>query len=132
MKKLTRPQTAIAIVVAAVVIGGSIYAYTEKKKAYDKEQRCLSLEGEIFRLARERKEINAQLDQLVVTDKSDYAASIFMENRGRISELMARNNSLADQIYGGSGFFPALINECGRPRAAKIVANNPDLFPTTP
>jgi hypothetical protein len=129
MKKLTRPQTAIAIVVAAVVLGGSIYAYTEKKKAYEHEQRCLSLEGKLVKLGREIKENNAQLHQLVITDGSGYAASVFMLNKGRIEELMARNNSLGAEMYGGSAFYPTLIKECGQPRAAKLVKNNPDLFP---
>ena len=133
MKRLTRPQTAIPCAVVAVVIGGSIYAYTENKKAYDHEQRCLSLEGELIRLAKEKKEVNDQLDQLM-TDKygSDYANSVFMQSRERIIELMARGSSLQEQMIGNNGWAPALRNECGDPRFAKVVRTYPDLFPTKP
>jgi hypothetical protein len=129
MKKLTRPQTATAIVAAAVVIGGSVYAYTENKKAYEHEQRCLSVESEIVKLGREKKEVGDQLDQLIVNDDSDYAKILYMQNEARIAELMAREKSLREQLIGDSGWFPVLKNECGAPRAAKVVETNPSLFP---
>ena len=131
MKKLTKPQTAIAVVAAAVVVGGSVYAYAENKKAYEHEQRCLSVEGELIKLARENREVNDQLNQLMRNNGSDQLI-VFAQNRARIAELMARSKSLMEQIYGKSGWAPALKNECGQPRVAKVVATYPDLFPTSP
>lgn len=132
MKKLTKPQATVAVVVAAVVAGGSIYAYTENKKAYEHEQRCLSIEGELIRLARERKEVNDQLSRLVINDNSDYALGVFMQNRARIAELAAKNETLVEQMVGANGWLPALVNECGQPRAVKLSKSYPDLFPTSP